>query len=271
MAAQTQEVMLGSRSCPQCGAGEAHLLRRYSTDAWHVAACDACRFVYLRNPPAYDRLTAEFAWEKTSEAEAERRRRRRPMRRFEESVLWPLRRRVGPTRGELYRKLFRPGRVLDVGCAEGDTIPEPFIPFGIEISRAYFERANARMSTRGGRVVHGGGAIAIAEFPPRYFTGVILRSVLEHEVEPIALLKGVERVLDEGGVAYVRVPNFASPNRLITGRAWCGIRHPEHVNYFTPRSLVRMAAAAGLTLRQLHPLRVFDDNINALLTRASRP
>jgi hypothetical protein len=29
------------------------------------------------------------------------------------------------------------------------------------------------------------------------------------------------------------------------GRRWCGFRYPDHLNYFTPKTLVALAAKAG--------------------------
>ena len=172
------------------------------------------------------------------------------------------------SRHDFYSGLFRPGRVLDIGCATGAGVPEPFIPYGIEISRALFEQAKGVMAARGGEAVHGGAAEAIATFPPKFFTGVILSSVLEHEKQPKTLLAHVARVLDDDGKAFVRVPNFGGANRAINGAKWCGFRYPDHVNYFTVATLRRMASDCGLKVRLLNPIRLpFDDNINAVLSK----
>ena len=244
-------------------------LPRYSTPQWHVVECVACRFVYLRNPPPTESLGEEFAWEKTFVQEAARRSEARPA---VAAVDKATRRRLHlfrKPRAELYRGLFKPGRVLDVGCGNGTVVPPPFVPFGIEISLAAYEQAAKIMAARGGRAVRGPASEAIGGFLDGYFTGVILSSVLEHESEPRRLLAGVARVLVADGAAYIRVPNFGSINRVVNGGNWCGFRHPDHVNYFTVASLRRMATDCGLKLRLLHPIRLpLDDNINAVLTRA---
>ncbi len=268
--AEAAEVGDGSRDreCPQCGARAPVLLVRYSTPDWHVVRCANCGFVFLGNPPAYGRLVEEYAWEKTSAAETDRRRESRPLLMWLDTrTRWRLHL-FGRDRDELYRRLFRPGRVLDVGSGGGAGAPEPFVPYGIEISQVLYERSAAAMRARGGDVIHGPAAEAIADFPNGFFTGVILSSVLEHEVQPKRLLGEVARVLQAGGKAYVRVPNFGSINRVVNGGKWCGFRHPDHVNYFTVASLRRMAADRGLGLRLLHPIRLpVDDNINAVLEK----
>jgi len=235
-----------------------------------VVACGACGFVFLLNPPPYTQLVEEFAWEKTAPAETERRHVERPaIMWLDDATRWRLTLFRGDRRS-LYRRLFRRGRVLDVGCGGHVAPPEPFIPYGIEISRALYEKAAPLMAARGGKAVHGPAAEAIGSFPDGFFSGVILSSVVEHETQPKRLLAEVARVIENDGSAYIRVPNFGSINRVVNGGGWCGFRHPDHVNYFTLASLRRMVGDCGLAVALLHPIRLpLDDNINAVLTKAT--
>jgi SAM-dependent methyltransferase len=260
-------VMPATRACPACEGQEARILPRYSTSRWQVVECASCRFVFLQNPPVYERMVEEFAWEKTKVVEKERRNESRPVvMQIDRSTRW----RLGAfkqKRKDLYRSLFKQGRVLDVGCGGGRNIPKPFVPYGIEISKALYEKAEAKLAKRGGQAIHGAAAEIITTFSDGYFTGVVLSSVVEHELRPKQLLTHVARVLEKDGKAFIRVPNFGSLNRVIAGGHWCGIRHPDHVNYFTTKSLRSMAAEAGLAVQLLNPVRTpFDDNINAVLT-----
>ena len=258
----------GERACPQCGGRAATPLPRYSAGDWRVVRCRDCGFVFLANPPVYESLVDEFAWEKTSKVERTRRRTSRPLLMWLDRITrWRLHM-FSRSRADFYRSLFRPGRVLDVGCGGGAGPPEPFVPYGIEISKALHARSRPLMAARGGDVIHGPAAVAIASFPDRFFSGAILSSVLEHEVQPKRLIGEIARVLEAGGKAYVRVPNFGSINRVVNGGKWCGFRHPDHVNYFTSGSLRRMAGDCGLAMTHLHPLRLpVDDNINVVLTK----
>lgn len=254
------------RSCPQGDDGAARPLPHYSAGPWQIVECAGCGFVYLKNAPVYERLVSELAWEDTFIAEKQRRRTKHGVREALDDRLEWLRRRMRRDRALIYSRLFAPGAVLDVGCGGGGAVPEPFTPFGIEISQRLAERAHERMAPRGGRAICAPAIDGIREFPDGHFSGVILRSFLEHELQPKPVLKEVARVLQPGGAAFVRVPNFGSLNRRVMGASWCGFRLPDHVNYFTVGSLRRMAGEAGLAVSLLNPLRLpLDDNINAVM------
>jgi hypothetical protein len=52
------------------------------------------------------------------------------------------------------------------------------------------------------------------------------------------------------------------------GPRWCGFRHPDHLNYFTPLTLGRMAAKAGFRISfGLTGRLPTSDNMWALLTK----
>ena len=247
------------RACPQCGSAAFRALCAYSSPPWQIVECPSCTFVYLRNPPDYEHLVSDFAWEKTRVAEVERRKARSPIRMWLDSMTrW--RAGIYSLAGRL-KRLFKPGSVLDVGCGSGKKVPEPFIPFGVEISEALSREADDHMRARDGRAIHAPAVDGVKEFPDRYFSGILLRR------QPKELLEQCSRVLAPGGAVYLRVPNYGSLNRRMLGAKWCGFRNPDHVNYFTTTSLGAMAGDFGLKLKLLNPIRLpLDDNNNAVLS-----
>jgi len=257
------------RDCPACGEAAARALPRYSQGPWRVVECEACGFVYLRNVPDYSRLVTEFAWEKTWAEERDRRKAEKSAFRALDraaSFRWKLRKDAGAR----YRKVFGSGRVLDIGCGRGDVLPEPLIPFGIELSQVLFEEADPKMRARGGYVLMGPAIERLGDFEEGFFDGVLMSSILEHDMNPKALLAGVRRVLKDGGKLYLKLPNFGSSNRKLRGGKWCGFRYPDHVNYFTVPQLRAMAEEAGYEFRQLNRFSPFSDNMHALLTKAAK-
>jgi len=205
--------------------------------------------------PVYERLSEEFSWEKTSVAETNRRISQEPIKQFISKQLKAFRRRW-IRRNKLpwlIRHYVVPGNVLDVGCAGGGVInnlDQIYIPHGIEISQALAPRAHEQAKLRGGYVVHDNALSGLRKFPADYFSGVLLSSFLEHEINPMVLLKEVYRTLVPFGRCIVKVPNFASINRVLRGKRWCGFRLPDHVNYFTPASLVGMCRKVGFHIER---------------------
>lgn len=259
------------RQCPACGSSTRRDLPVYSLDEWRVCACGDCGFVYLSNPPAYDRLKDEFAFEKTSHAHSVRRKKKMPVVSWlDRKTRWRLHI-LRPNEAQEFRSWFRPGNVLDIGCGSGHRVPEPFTPFGIEASAYLAAKADQAMKERGGACVCAPAVDGVAQFDAHQFSAVVMRSFLEHEVQPQVLLNGVFRILQPDGVAFVKVPNYGGLNRRVMGRSWCGFRYPDHVNYFTLNSLRAMAFKAGFSLRLLNPLNLaLDDNIHALLRKPAQ-
>lgn len=241
------------RACPACGRDNASAPPGpYSKGDWRVKPCAGCGFVYLENAPVYDDLATTHAWEKSAPAEGALRRAESPVlqglsktTRFR--LHWFRRTRLA----DLARRYVPPGMVVDVGCGDGwqiANLPGDYVRCGIEISEDMAARARATLEPRGGFVVTAPAAKGLALLPAGKFSGVVMRSFLEHDSEPRATLAGVARALMPGGAAIVKVPNYASLNRVVMGRRWCGFRWPDHVNYFTPAGLARMVEAEGLAV-----------------------
>ena len=261
-------VNVEKRLCPSCSGQSATEESQYSLDDWKIVRCSDCEFVYLANPVEYEDLIVDHAFEKNAIKEHARRTRNRPISHWiSKRTRWRLRL-SKRDKGEQLLNFFPSGRVLDVGCGYGHALPEPLIPFGVEISKDMAKSADETLRQRGGYCIHAAAVEGTAEFDDGFFDGVLMRSFLEHETNPLQLLQQVHRVLSPTGVAYVRVPNFGSVNRKVIGRNWCGFRYPDHVNYFTPQSLRTMVEKAGLQMRILNKFNLaFDDNIKVVLTK----
>jgi hypothetical protein len=96
-------------------------------------------------------------------------------------------------------------------------------------------------------------------------------SFLEHESQPLPFLKRLHQRLTPDGEIVLKVPNFSCWNRKVLGKKWSGFRFPDHVNYFTPQTLKRLAHEAGFRIsRQWIIDRFpFSDNMYAVLTKDS--
>ncbi len=258
------------RACEVCGSGRSVALAHYTTAAWPVVQCADCGFVYLRRVPTYAALAEDFPWEVTFAAEKRRREQSR-LGWLDQATRW----RTYPghiiDRYQSRHTLGLTGNVLDIGCGGSCRVPAGPTPYGIEISADLAERAAPSFAARGGRVIHASAVDGLDAFEDHLFSAILMRSYLEHEAQPRIVLGKAFRKLAPGGKVFVRVPDYGSINRLVMGRHWCGFRFPDHVSYFTGKSLRTLAEGAGFTYARTNRLSAFDDNIIAVLSRPREP
>lgn len=261
------------RNCPLCDDSNTETKpSRYSLGVWTVKDCRTCGFTYIDSAPDYTALFEQMAWDKSTKVEQQWRESTRPVQEIlDRWTRWRLhivpRRRIPA----LLARYASPGNVLDLGCGTGghlEGLRADFVPHGIEISRDAAGVADARFRVHGGYAVNAPCLDGLRKFPTDFFSAATLRSYLEHELHPADVLTALHRVLQPGGVAVVKVPNYASVNRRVMGHRWCGFRHPDHLNYFTPATLTEMARKSGFSTWFGPMWRLpTDDNMWALLRK----
>lgn len=246
---------LSIRDCPACETANRDAPRnRYSWLEWELRECRSCGFVYLENPPTYDGLVEVFGWETNHGERDERMRREYPLSRRISKGWGRIRRTIvrKPDRlASRIRKFVPPGQVVELGCGTADRLaglPDNYRVCGIEISAALAHEATRNLAGRGGTVLTMPALDGLTQMTDSSVTGILMRSFLEHEANPMPLLAQALRALEPRGAIIVKVPNFASVNRRAMGPRWCGFRFPGHVNYFTPRSLAAMMTRSGFTV-----------------------
>ena len=260
----------------------------FARDGWTLVRCHETGFVFLPDPPSYDALATEQAWESTYAAERARRARDEPALVATANLVLRVRQTLFPRRNPFAKLLARELRaraadasvptVVDIGCADArftrsvaDAVAARggcarFV--GIEVSRALAAAGTGTLAPIGGSVLCASALDGVKSLGDRSVASILMSSFLEHEAKPLELLREAARALEPGGAAIVKVPNFACLNRLVRGARWCGFRYPDHVNYFTPATLALLAAKAGLACEQPLSMRSpFSDNMYALLRR----
>ncbi|HEX4303240.1 MAG TPA: class I SAM-dependent methyltransferase [Rhizomicrobium sp.] len=259
------------RDCPSCGAPSSVATRMpFGVAEWPIVRCGTCELVYLEWVPVYSALYDAIAWTKQHEKEEQRRLQDQPiLARIDMATRWRLGLLGDATPAGGLQAWAAPGPVLDVGCARGKAFAQlrpEYIPFGVEIDTGAAAIARAIFEPRGGKVINADGVSGMAQLPSDTFSGLSLWSYLEHEAQPKAALEQTRRVLKKDGVALVKVPNFASLNRRILGDKWPGFRHPDHVQYFTPKTLGGLARACGFSVKmRLYGMLPGNDNMYAIL------
>lgn len=166
----------------------------------------------------------------------------------------------------------RPGRLLDIGCWTGTFLlaarQRGWDVEGVEPSR--WAAAEARAA--GIPVQETTFDAADLQGP---FDAVVATDVLEHLVDPGAVVRAVADLLAPDGVLYVTVPDAGSRLARALGRRWWSVL-PMHFQYFTRRSLTLLLARNGFEVVEIDShakrfsLRYYAERAGGFLPGAGR-
>jgi len=243
-------VSMAATSCPLCGAADVDLVfdgpspdfgaqvigsSRRSAQPGQILRCRRCDFHFSRLRPSEEELAEWYGAMDITAYEAERAGRERTAQRLMRFV---------------NRVMPEPGRILDVGCASGAflrlTIERGWRAFGVEPSSALAE--SAKRAT-GGRADIQCCTFRDAHFDHGSFDAITLWDVLEHVPDPISFARACRQLLKADGILFINVPAIDSHMARLLGERW-PLLLPEHLNYFSRRSLQRCARTAGFNAVQ---------------------
>ncbi|MBA2504686.1 MAG: class I SAM-dependent methyltransferase [Thermoleophilaceae bacterium] len=233
-------------SCNLCGSHDAKRLftlrdYRFQTDdiEWPVVRCRACGLGFLNPRPDAEEMGRYYP-------PAYFERRGSQTARYE--------RQAGYVPGP-------PGRLLDVGTARGDFLSvmreRGWQVEGIEPAR--------RAGNPHGLIIHRLDFPPERELPHADFDVITAWAVFEHLRDPAAAFAACAALLRPGGRLIVQVPNL----RSVYSR-WAQQEDvPRHLHFFTPRTLRRYGAEAGLRLKRVvHTTDLFGGSGRGVLRLA---
>jgi 2-polyprenyl-3-methyl-5-hydroxy-6-metoxy-1,4-benzoquinol methylase len=139
--------------------------------------------------------------------------------------------------------------VLDVGCGLGFFLglarEKGYTPYGIEPS---IEASKYARCESGVEVFTG----SITEFAAtgKMFDIVTVQHVLEHIPRPVEFIRNIRRVLANGGMLVIVVPNANSLIGNLAREKWLGFAVDEHVCHYTLKTLRLLLERCGFGIRK---------------------
>ena len=238
--------------CPVCSSSELKDLTGFSK--FYLAKCQQCTFVFSRKKPSNEELAAYydqyFYGEDYYSSPITR-------KRFEELL----------DTFEPYRKN---NRLLDVGCGTGDFLMAAR-ERGWECTGIEFSPKAVEICRKKGLKVFQGDLHAVSSLLPD-FDVITSFEVIEHINTPREEMDSVKKHLRIGGVFYLTTPNFNSLIRMMLGSRYDAIVFPEHLSYFTPRSLNFLMKSIGFQkVRLITTGFSFSRFRNAIFSRKENP
>jgi 2-polyprenyl-3-methyl-5-hydroxy-6-metoxy-1,4-benzoquinol methylase len=219
--------------CPLCG--DAATRPERTVAGFALERCGGCGFVFVNPQPTNEALGQIYGKRDTDELVRLYSRIQNADVEWQQDRILDLLDRYRPKRG----------RLLDFGCGAGyfaqRAAQRGWKATGLELGPWCREAAAHRGFDD---VVI--GSLAEGVFPPASFDVVTANQVLEHLPEPRRDLARIAEVIRPGGLFYANVPNYRCLS-IVLGRD--DFEHntpPQHLNYFTPASLAKLARDAGL-------------------------
>jgi 2-polyprenyl-3-methyl-5-hydroxy-6-metoxy-1,4-benzoquinol methylase len=140
------------------------------------------------------------------------------------------------------------GRLLEIGCGDGSKLEWlehlGWQAEGLDVDQKAVE--NARQQNR---PVHSGDLFSQG-YPERTFDAVVMSHVIEHVVDPSALIRECHRIMKAGARLVLLTPNSASWGHELYGSHWLPLDPPRHLHLFTSSSLRGLCERAGFRIER---------------------
>jgi len=216
-------------SCLICGSKKLKPLPVYS--ATYLVRCSNCKFVFSKRIPTEQELSENYAHYSRSDYISEL-----TIKRYNELL----------DRFEPFRKL---NRILDVGSGVGHFLQTAkgrnWEVYGTE----YTDVAIKKCEAKGIKMFK--GPISDSPFENNFFDVITSFEVLEHINTPNPEIEKFKSLLRGGGIVYLTTPNFNSISRYLMKEKYNVIEYPEHLSYYTPKTIHNLFTRHGFSKESL--------------------
>lgn len=202
-------------NCLLCNSTALRKLDRYSKD--YLVKCTNCSFIFSQRIATHDELVKLYSTYPISESLS-------PItaKRYDEWL-------------NEFEKFRSTNNILDVGCGDGYFLQRArakgWNVYGTEFTPRQVDACNAK------GINMQLGVLDIANYSPDFFDVITSVEVIEHINNPNEELKKFYQLCRKGGAVYVTTPNFDALSRYYLKNKWNIFAYPEHLCYYTKKSL----------------------------------
>ncbi|MDB6171247.1 MAG: methyltransferase [Chthoniobacteraceae bacterium] len=208
-------------NCPLCADSSQSIFAEWSD--YKILQCAACEFRFINTEAASYPVDAQYHYDEVGDFT------------------------ICPNQPHLKRRVkdilaFKqpPGRALDIGCGKGEVAilleQAGFKSAGIDMKERLIKQLQDQYPQVEWRVALTTDLAGKAE----RFDLLTMYHVLEHIPQPRKVLETVKALANPGALIVIEVPNPAGLEARLKGRRWQYYK-VDHVNYFKPRHLRRLA------------------------------
>jgi len=167
-------------------------------------------------------------------------------------------------------------RVLEVGCGDGSTLAhfkaEGLFSWTAGVEKVVEVATKARKSVD--VLVEGDIENMTLPFPKRSFDAILCLDVLEHLLDPWAVVRSLHSYLKPSGMLLASIPNvrfYRVVRDLLFKGQWrytdVGILDRTHLRFFTLESAIELVECSGLKVSKLHRLGLEPNKGRARMNR----
>ncbi len=240
-------IAISISECPMCGSDRSKVA--FEEPPYSVRRCAACGLGWVTPRLGESELAAMYVDDSYWRSASPKTHGYHDYRADERLYLETFRRRLG----HVLRDGPHGGRALDVGCAAGFCLAalreRGFEAHGVEVSATIARHATERLHFD---TVHV-GTLNSAPWSDGSFDLITLWDVVEHVVDPRALLVKARGLLAPGGLLVLETQNIDSTFARLLGRRWHHYKHAEHIYHFTPATIRTLLRSAGFAVQALTP------------------
>ena len=152
-----------------------------------------------------------------------------------------------------YPSFVTNGRVLDVGCGNGQRLQE-YRRLGWETHGIEISSVSATVARSAGHQIVV-GELNDARYPDSYFDAVTMWDSLEHIHNPAATICEIYRILRPRGALYISVPNYGSWYGRKFADRWLMFTAPVHYFHYSAATLTYLLSKSKFEdVRVKYPL-----------------
>ena len=139
---------------------------------------------------------------------------------------------------DTFEKFRKNNKIIDVGCGDGYFLEVARMRNWDVYGTEFTHEAVRICELKGIQMCL--GSLHPENYEKDFFDIITSFEVIEHINEPRREVEAFDRILRRGGIVYVTTPNFNSISRNLMGSHWNIIEYPEHLSYYTPRTLKKL-------------------------------
>lgn len=146
------------------------------------------------------------------------------------------------------------GKLLDVGCATGSFLmaarERGWETQGVEMSKFSSKYARERYDLN---VIT--GTLENANISKHSFDVITMLDVFEHSRNPLKLLQESKKILKNGSLLFVSVPNFGCLQSRRAKGNWKQLKPHYHLYHFTAKTVSKLLKTAGFKLMDIRGVK----------------